>query len=93
MSELASAHIIISGVVQGVGFRYTAIRKATQHRLNGFVRNLHSGDVEVVVEGEKGLITDFVRELRVGPSYAHITNVAVEWGEYTGNYEDFRVRF
>jgi len=93
MSELASAHIIVSGVVQGVGFRYTAIRKATQYGLNGFVRNLHSGDVEVVVEGEKGLITDFVRELRVGPSYAHITNVAVEWGEYTGMYEDFRVRF
>jgi len=93
MSELASAHIVVSGVVQGVGFRYTAIRKATQYGLKGFVRNLHSGDVEVVVEGEKGLITDFVRELRVSPSYAHITNVAVEWGEYTGMYEDFRVRF
>lgn len=93
MSELASAHITFSGVVQGVGFRYTAIRKATQYGLNGFVRNLHSGDVEVVMEGEKGLITDFVKELRAGLSYAHITNVAVEWGEYTGNYEDFRVRF
>lgn len=93
MSELASAHITFSGVVQGVGFRYTAIRKATQYGLNGFVKNLHSGEVEVVAEGEKGLIADLIKELRVGLSYAHITNVAVEWGEYTGKYEDFRVRF
>jgi acylphosphatase len=93
MSELASAHIIVSGMVQGVGFRYFAIREATRRHLGGYVRNLRSGEVEIVAEGEKGMIADLIGEMRAGPSYAHITDVAVKWHEYTGEHKDFRVRF
>ena len=50
------AHIFYAGIVQGVGFRYTVRRYARQIGLCGWVRNLRDGRVEILVEGEKGMI-------------------------------------
>ena len=87
------AHILVSGMVQGVGYRFFVTRKAAQYNLKGFVRNLYTEDVEVEVEGEQGLITDFIKELRTGPSFARVTNISVDWKEYEGKYKNFDVRF
>lgn len=87
------ARIVVSGMVQGVGYRYFVYRKAKEYNLKGYVRNLYSEDVEVVAEGDRGVILDFIRELRVGPMSAQITEVKIVWEEGESEYRDFQIRF
>ena len=91
--ELVSAHLLISGTVQGVGFRWFVLRKANEYNLKGYVRNLYTDEVEVEVEGNKGLIQEFVKELRIGPRSAQVTDMKIQWKDYQGKYENFDVRF
>ena len=65
----------VSGRVQGVGFRYSAIREAQRLKLNGWVRNTDSGDVEVWVEGPQETLDLFHAWLRRGPSYSRVDSV------------------
>ncbi|MDI6839952.1 MAG: acylphosphatase [bacterium] len=90
---LSRAHIWVSGLVQGVYYRWFAQTKAKALGLNGWVRNLWDGRVEVVCEGEKGLIMDFIKELRVGPRAAEVKGVEVKWEEYTGEFSEFSIKF
>ncbi len=87
------AHIIVKGLVQGVGYRWFVERHAKQLGLTGYVRNLPNGDVEVVVEGARGLIEELIRELKVGPRFASVEDVCVTWQPYKGEFKDFRIRF
>jgi len=91
--DLISAHLLISGMVQGVGYRWFVMRKANEYNLKGYVRNLYTDDVEIGVEGEKALILDFVKELKVGPRSAHVTDIKVQWAEYKGEYKSFEIKF
>lgn len=91
--ELVSAHLLISGLVQGVGYRWFVMRKANEYNLKGYVRNLYTDDVEVEVEGNKGLIQEFIKELRSGPRSAHITDIRIQWRDYQGKYENFDIKF
>jgi acylphosphatase len=90
---LASAHLVISGYVQGVGYRWFVTRKAQEYHLKGYVKNLYNDDVEVEVEGYKPMIIDFIRDLKIGPRSAHVVDVKIEWGEYEQKYKHFDVRF
>ncbi|MBD3296843.1 MAG: acylphosphatase [Candidatus Omnitrophica bacterium] len=56
-------HILYSGNVQGVGFRFTARRTAVRLGVTGFVKNLPGGDVEVVCQGYRGQLEDFIKDL------------------------------
>ena len=56
---MIQAHILYSGTVQGVGFRYTAQRVALGLDLKGWVKNLGNGSVEICVEGSKDKIKQF----------------------------------
>ena len=89
----SAAHILILGVVQGVGYRYFAIRSARDLGLKGYVRNLPGDAVEVEVEGERRLILEFFRALRVGPPAAYVRDAQLKWDEPTGEFTDFGVRF
>lgn len=53
-------HIVFYGRVQGVGFRYYAVNKANQLGLNGWVKNLPDGTVEMEVQGEEPLIDQLI---------------------------------
>jgi len=86
----ARAHLFVSGVVQGVGYRFFAIRKASVYGLKGFVKNLVDGRVEVVAEGEKGLVEEFIKDLRHGPISAHVTDIRIEWDKPTFEFEGFQ---
>jgi len=92
-NELVSAHLLISGLVQGVGYRWFVMRKANEYHLKGYVRNLYTDDVEVEVEGNKGLISEFVNELRIGSRSAHVTDIKIKWGDYQGKYKNFDIKF
>ena len=66
---------LVSGVVQGVGFRYFVLRKAQSLGLTGWVSNLPDGRVEVVAGGEPAALTGLEEALRVGPRMARVTSV------------------
>jgi acylphosphatase len=87
------AQILVSGMVQGVGFRFFVRRIAVQQKLCGWVKNLATGDVEIEVEGDKGLIFDFIRQLKIGPRLGHVTQMKVSWKQYKGEFKDFKIKF
>lgn len=80
----------VSGRVQGVGFRYSAIREARRLRLNGWVRNAPSGDVEVWAEGPRENLDLFLAWLRRGPQFSHVVSVNHEKKE-PRNYDGFNM--
>ncbi len=82
-------HAIITGQVQGVGFRFYVKRHADVLGLTGYVRNLPEGQVEVVAEGNPGELDQLTRLLEIGPSGAVVYNVAVDRGHVTGGYPEF----
>ena len=86
------ARLKIRGVVQGVGFRYWCLRLARGFAVNGYVCNLPDGSVEVKVEGDRGVVESFIKEVRVGPTYSDVTDVGIEWYEKPGGFNDFTIR-
>lgn len=85
------ALIKVSGVVQGVGYRYFAIRSARTLGVTGWVRNNDDSSVSVLAEGERGIIEVLVKELTTGPAASNVTNVNIQWQEYTGQFTGFDV--
>jgi acylphosphatase len=85
-------HVYYSGLVQGVGFRYTAIRLARRAGVTGWTRNLHDGRVEIVAEGAEAPLEQFLQGLR---DYfnTYVRDVRVEWLEATGEFTEFGVHF
>ena len=87
------AEIIVTGLVQGVGFRYFVMREAQKFNLKGFVKNLHSGEVLTVIEGEKAGAEEMIKKLKVGPIHASVKSCKVDWQEPKNEFTDFEVRF
>lgn len=85
------AHIIVSGLVQGVFYRRFVQMNATALELNGWVKNLYDGRVELVTEGERGMIEELIKQLKVGPSNADVKGVGTEWERYTGEFKGFNI--
>lgn len=81
---------IISGRVQGVGFRVYAQRQALDLGLSGYAENLADGRVEVVAEGELGDLRHFLHKLKRGPPHSLVDDVEVSWSE-PGEVEGFYV--
>ncbi len=72
-------HIVVEGLVQGVGFRWFVYRKAEALGVTGWVRNLYNGSVEIEAEGDRSLLEAFINDVKVGPRSAHVTNLKIEW--------------
>ena len=85
-------HAYYSGSVQGVGFRFTAERLAVSLNLNGWVKNLKDGRVEVMCEGRKELLEEFAKKIN-GAFGGYIKDADMDWGEATGEFEGFDIRF
>lgn len=69
---------VVSGRVQGVGFRYFAERAARKAGVAGWVRNLPDGRVETVVEGSDAAVDAYLAEIRKGPFGSRVSDVTVE---------------
>ncbi len=87
------AHVFVEGRVQGVFFRDTTRAWARRLGVTGWVRNLPDGRVEAVFEGEEDAVRQMVDFVHRGPPEALVTHVDVEYGEYTGEFDRFRIRF
>lgn len=91
--ETEAFHAIARGRVQGVGFRYSAIREARRLGIRGLVRNTYDGGVEVIAEGDGESLRVFASWLRRGPSGAHVRELELTPVPPTGSYEGFDVDF
>jgi len=80
------------GMVQGVGFRYTAIRVAAGFEVTGYVRNLRDGRVEVIAEGEPEQLDAFRAEL-CRQMEGYVRDIQQEVAEPTGQFVGFDVRY
>lgn len=90
---MSCARLRISGVVQGVGFRYFVYDVAGDLGLRGWVRNLPDGRVEAECEGERALIEDAIKRVRIGPRGSHVTAVDVQWLAQNPNHRAFDIRY
>ena len=70
-------HIIISGRVQGVGFRYWLYQKANEKNVFGWVKNNINGEVEAVLIGDEKDVDYIVKLCRKGPSFSKVTNIKI----------------
>ncbi len=91
--QKARAHVLISGRVQGVFFRAYTQRAAQERGISGWVMNSRDGRVEAVLEGEKEKVEDMIRWCHQGSPHSRITEVSVDWEEYSGEFRDFSVRY
>jgi acylphosphatase len=85
------AHVLVSGLVQGVGYRYFISSRAINLCLVGYVKNIFSGEVEIEIEGDRSLIEEFIKEVKVGPRAAHIKDLKIEWLKCTHTYKRFEI--
>ncbi len=83
---------VISGRVQGVGFRFFTENAASREGVHGWVRNLPAGDVEAVAEGEAEAIERFERSIRQGPRGARIDRVEVDVTVPDGHAVGFTIK-
>ncbi len=82
----------ISGRVQGVFYRASAQKEALSLGLTGWVRNLASGDVELLAEGGEEALNALLDWCRRGPSQARVDDVTVTWAEATADFTSFEIR-
>lgn len=91
--ETISKHLIISGRVQGVGFRYFTYRTARELNIRGWVKNLQDGTVETVFTGSPENVYNMTEKLKEGPSRAKVQNVEeVALTTDTDSFHDFSIR-
>jgi acylphosphatase len=86
-------HALVHGRVQGVGFRYSAVRQAQALGLRGTVANTPDGSVEVVAEGDAASLERFLSWLERGPPGARVREVQVQWLPPTGSHAGFDIAF
>jgi acylphosphatase len=91
--ELSQVLIIVHGSVQGVYYRVFVKDSAIKLGVNGYVRNLTDGTVEVNAEGEKEKLNALIDYLRLGPVRASVTDLDITWLNYTNHYINFEIRY
>ena len=81
----------ISGMVQGVGYRFFTQRAAARHQVLGYVRNLKDGRVEALAEGPAETVEAFKHDLTAGPTYSKVEQIEEIVLEPNGFYTSFRI--
>lgn len=89
---LVARRLVVSGRVQGVGFRFFAVEAAAVEGLGGWVQNLVDGRVEMLVEGDAAAVARFEAKIRRGPAHARVAEVQVDDDVPSGQLGHFIVR-
>lgn len=90
--NMTHINITISGLVQGVGFRYSVLHAARSLGITGFVKNLYNGDVYIEAEGDRDMVARLIRWCQKGPSHAEVWNVSTSEDTFR-NFKDFEIRY
>jgi len=91
MSQTAK-HIFFTGRVQGVGFRFTALRIANRCKLTGLVRNAPNGIVEMIAQGTAEDIDNCIRQIQ-DSFEGYLTETKIEEIPFDPKYDDFKITF
>ena len=92
--KLLSLHLIVSGRVQGVGFRYFTCKLAQSLGITGYTKNLLDGDVEIHAEGDEQNIAIFFQQVKSGPSVSRVIDTKTEWNKIIEKkYTDFSITY
>ncbi|MFH1229447.1 MAG: acylphosphatase [Candidatus Aenigmatarchaeota archaeon] len=86
-------HVFIHGMVHGVFFRANIQRKAIELDVTGYAKNTDDGDVECIFEGEEEDIDEMLEFCREGPRNAQVEDVDIEDENYTGEFDNFEIRY
>jgi acylphosphatase len=89
---MVRAHLLISGIVQGVGYRWSCRRAAQGIGVVGWVRNLPDGRVEAVAQGSRGQVEQLIAWCHRGPEEASVTDIAVTYEEAAADLTGFGIR-
>jgi acylphosphatase len=89
--ELKRVNVLVSGRVQGVGYRYFALEKAMALGLKGWVRNLPNGDVEALAEGPHDTLIAWLAQLERGPALAHVARLQTNWRAVEAEFTSFHI--
>jgi len=84
-------HLLVTGRVQGVGFRWFTQRAAAQAGCTGWVRNLADGRVELVAEGGDGALGQLREAVQAGPSGSTVDQVDESRTDATGEFTEFAI--
>ncbi len=84
-------HVVVTGRVQGVGFRAFTEYHATQKKLHGWVRNCPDGTVKVEAEGPRSVLEVFLQVLEQGPPLSRVTQIMVDWKGSTRHTHGFTI--
>jgi acylphosphatase len=93
MEENIRGHVIISGRVQGVYFRAETQREAQRLGVTGWVRNRSDGTVEALFEGPIAAVHQAVDWCWKGSPASNVSDVRVQWEDYTGEFDSFSVTY
>jgi acylphosphatase len=85
--------VVVTGLVQGVNFRYFTKAWAEKLGLTGYVKNKSDGSVEVEAEGDEEKLKELLEKLRVGPPMARVEKIKENWEKYSGSFKEFTIRF
>jgi acylphosphatase len=91
-SEFARVRVKISGRVQGVYFRASALQQAQKLGLTGWVMNCSDGSVEALAEGARAKLDELIAWCRLGPSGARVTNVDIKWESPEHGFRGFTIK-
>ncbi|MCX6017629.1 MAG: acylphosphatase [Chloroflexi bacterium] len=92
MSAHKRLRAVVRGRVQGVGFRYSTLRRAISLELRGWVANRSDGSVEVVAEGNHVALETLLDFLHRGPPAADVHEVDLRWDVAVGEFSTFNMR-
>ncbi len=85
--------ILVSGVVQGIGYRSFAVQKANKLDIKGYVKNLADGKVMVLAMGEQKNLNAFIESLKIGPAFASVKKLDLRKLNSDIDYEDFHIEY
>lgn len=90
---MVRVRIIVTGLVQGVFFRFNTMRKALELGVNGWVKNRKDGKVEVLCEGPKKDVKIMIEWCMKGPAGAFVSDTEIKWEDYAGEFETFQIAY
>ena len=85
--------VLIYGRVQGVSFRAFIKHKAILLNLKGYIKNLSSGKVEAIFEGEDKAIQEIINGCKKGPLASKVTDIKIKEESYKNEFKDFEIRY
>ncbi len=93
IENIKTYEVVLSGRVQGVGFRYYAESIAGKYDIKGYVRNTPGRKVEVICQGEEEDLNNFINEIKEGPAFSAVADVKIEEIKNSKEYNIFEIKY